>query len=223
MIKVNDFIYSYEYHFKMGAGVYFPARCVVVKNNNELTLISPGPFHEAVYNQIHTLGEVKNIIAPNCFHHSYINTAIRHFKNATVFMPNNLNKKYPGKFLTETKNLLEETKISGLNLKQVQGHKTLSETAFFEPNSKTLILTDLIFNIQKTKNLISYLFFTALTLKGKPRLSPLVKFTVKDKSLFYDDLREILSWDIQNIVMAHGEPIVENAKATLEDVWGIDT
>ena len=151
MIKVNDYIYSYDYHFKMGGGVYFPARCVVVKDNNDLTLISPGPFHEAVYNQIHTLGEVKSIIAPNCFHHSYLNTAIRHFQQATVFMPKTLNKKYPGKFHAESKNLLEQTKISSLDLKQVNGHKVLSETVFFEPNSKTLILTDLVFNIQKTK------------------------------------------------------------------------
>lgn len=222
MIKINDSIYSYDYQFKMGGGFYFPARCIIVKNDTELTLISPGPFHEAVFNQIHTLGEVKHIVAPNCFHHAYINTAVRHFPGATLYMPKTLNKKYPGKFLAESENLLEQTQVSNLQLKQVSGHKVLSETVFFEPNTKTLLVTDLIFNIKKTKNLMSSFIFTALTLKGKAKLSPLIKFTVKDKSLFYDDLREILNFDFQNIVMAHGDPITDQAKEVLQQAWGVD-
>lgn len=222
MIKINENIYTYDYDFKMGGGVFFPARCIIVKNNNELTLISPGPFHEAVFNQIHTLGEVKQIIAPNCFHHAYINTALRHFPQAQLYMPYTLNKKYPGKFLAEHENLLEKAQISNLLLKQVSGHKVLSETVFFEPSSKTLILTDLIFNIEKTKNVISNIFFSLLTLKGKPKLSPLIKFTVKDKAVFFDDLREILNLDFETVVMAHGTPISSEAKATLQSAWGID-
>lgn len=221
MIKLNDRVYTYDYQFKMGGGLYFPARCSIVKNEEGLTLISPGPFHEAVFNQIHTLGTVKHIVAPNSFHHSYLNTSIRHFPGATVYMHGALSKKYPGHFHAEPKDLLRTQKVGGLDIKQVQGHKALSETVFYEAETKTLILTDLLFNIKTTKNMISNLVFKALRLKGQTRLSPLVKYTIKDKSLFTKSLNEILNWDIQNIVMAHGEPITQDASRTLQAAWNI--
>ena len=53
-----------------------------------------------------------------------------------------------------------------------------------------------------------------------PGMSRLFRFLIKDRAAFMDSISEIAEHDFERIVVAHGDPIVHDAKATLLRVLG---
>ncbi len=56
-----------------------------------------------------------------------------------------------------------------------------------------------------------------------PRLigiSLFFRLLIRDKDLFARSMRDLLKWDFQQIVVAHGEPITVNARAVFVQALG---
>ncbi len=100
----------------------------------------------------------------------------------------------------------------------------MQEHALVHRPSRTLVLADLVFNLQvppgeKVPFFLRWVSgFTAF-----PGTSRLVKLCVKDRAAVARSLERILAEDFDQIVVGHGDVIRDDAKAVLRDLlaWGL--
>ena len=106
---------------------------------------------------------------------------------------------------------LEVTEVD-LELIEVRGMPKIQERVMFHRASKTLIVADLLFNLQAEAGRWTLGFMRAMAgIREYPGMSRLFRFCIKDRSAFAASMREIAALDFERIVVAHGEPIVEDA------------
>jgi hypothetical protein len=97
---------------------------------------------------------------------------------------------------------------------ELGGMPKIREHVVFHRPSKTLIVADLFFNLPPTIDWWTRSFLRAFSgLKRYPGTSRLFKFYIEDRQAFQDSLKQVATWDFERIVVAHGEPVVEDAQA----------
>lgn len=63
------------------------------------------------------------------------------------------------------------------------------------------------------------LAFRALGMWGTPRPAPEYRFAWGDRARVRACLERILAWDFERVVVAHGDVITHDAKATVARAW----
>lgn len=208
-------IYFFESSLKMPL-MPLPVRATLVKGPESLVLISPIRFTEEQVAQIRQIGEVTDIVAPSLLHHLAIPKAVQHFPKATLWGAPDLHKKRAD--IAWQKILAQDPwpSASGLEPHLIRGAPKLNEVVFLEKQSRTLIATDLCFNLQDARGLGAFLILSYFGTYRRFGVSRFWLRYVKDKEAFLESLRVILSWDFDKIVMAHGHVIESGGKSLLQ-------
>ena len=91
---------------------------------------------------------------------------------------------------------------------------------FLHRPSRTLIVTDLLFNVESNAPLgvrmVSLLQVGTQHSPGVPRPE---KFAVEDVDAFAGTLDTIMGWDFDRVIVGHGEPIETGGKARLNEAF----
>ena len=98
----------------------------------------------------------------------------------------------------------------------LEGAPAFNECVFFHKASRTLIVTDLLFNFKNLPSNLKMLPFKMFGTFNRPACSRLLKLFTRDKKLFKKNAARIFEWDFDKIAMAHGEVIESNAKDILK-------
>lgn len=196
---------------------------VILRSDNSLLLISPINIDANLKQQLDSLGTVKYIIAPNLFHHLYLENCQQIYPQAELIAPPGIETKEPNIAISQTferdkidfNGELEYIPFKGFQAYITPKIVTVNEIVFFHPNSKTLILTDSAFNFDHNFPLITQ--FAARILGCYQSLQPslLEKIAIRDKEAISASISRILAWDFQQIIMAHGNIVDKNAKEKL--------
>lgn len=176
-------------------------------------LISPLLFSES------QLGELKNrpihaLVAPNCFHHLYIKKACEQLQVSHIYAPAPLHKKRSDIDWTVTLDEKTWPYHEEMPMVLLEGAAILSECVFFHKASRTLIVTDLFFNL-KNKTGLKAQFLHLTGTYNRPAVSRLLALFVQDKKAFSASLERIFAFDFDRLIMAHGEVIETGAKTIL--------
>lgn len=196
---------------------------VILGSDNSLLLISPIKIDTNLQQQLDSLGTVKYIIAPNIFHHLYLEHCQKIYPQAELIAPFGIEKKQPNVVISKT---FEKDKIDfngELEYIPFQGFQafvppkivTVNEIVFFHPQSQTLILTDSAFNFERNFPFTTQLAARILGCYQSLQPSLLEKIAIKDRELISKSIAQILSWDFQRVIMAHGNIVEEQAKEQL--------
>ncbi|RYD34478.1 MAG: hypothetical protein EOP86_10915 [Verrucomicrobiaceae bacterium] len=99
---------------------------------------------------------------------------------------------------------------------EIQGAPSARDTAMLHIASRTLILTELVFNFSDREPLwTKLLLWAGVGGHHHPGMSRPMKAGVKDKAAFQDSLTAILAWDFDRVVVGHGDVIESGGKARL--------
>lgn len=190
-----------------------PVRTVVVESPQGTVILSPGSNMTAMDYQ--SLSNVTDIVATNTFHTAGLPIAHSYFPLARLWVPNRRStNKLPGL----TTHLLETTSWphqESLALLPLDGLPAIREFAFFHKDSKSLIVTDLCFNMTTVSGLGSWII---LSLFGTYRRLGVSRFFAKyitDRLAFEKSLTRVFSCDFENVIVSHGENILTNGKERL--------
>ncbi len=197
---------------------------IVVLDNNDIALISPVTLDPTTIDQINNLGKVKYLISPNLFHYLYLTACQKIYPEAITITPPGLLAKKPDiqsdliliQDVIEFDQQLEYFLFSGFAVPLPTGVKELNEIVFFHPASKTLIITDIAFYFDNSFPWLTQLIARILGCYEKLRPSILEKLVIQDKIAVKDSIERILSWDFEQVVMAHGTIIKNEAKQQLK-------
>lgn len=204
---IAEDVWGYERHLRMGP-VPFPRRTVLVRLpagglwvHNVNALDRPGA-REA----IDALGPVKFLVAPNKFHHFWVDRWKADYPDARVYAARGLSKKKPELPVDE---VLEDDPPAAwegvFEQLQTEGHPALREVVFFHRPSKTLILTDWVFHVGPHESFLTRMAFRANGCYGAMRPSRIFKAFAGDREKIRATVASICErWSFERITMAHG-------------------
>jgi hypothetical protein len=102
----------------------------------------------------------------------------------------------------------------------VRGAPSLEEICCFHPRSRTLLLTDLAFNLQRSDHLFTRLFMRANGAYGRFGPSRIFRYRVlADRAALRESLDRILAWDFERVVVAHGEVLERGGRKVFRDAF----
>ena len=203
-----------------GGLIPLPVRMTVLRlGDGQLILHSPVPVSPAQERELAGLGSVGFIVVPRA-HGRFAAQAAQQFPDARLLaapfasrrqrklpLHGELADRSPASWHGQVDSLL------------VRGFR-LNEVVLFQRSSRTLILTDLCFNIHRSSSRLARTFFRAngcWQRFGPSRMSRL--FCVSNRRAFQESIQRILGWDFERIIPGHGEVLERGGKHALREAW----
>lgn len=200
-------------------GLHMRGRMVVARlADGRLWIWSPIPIDAELARRIEALGEVGHIVAPNALHHLHFAAAAARFPRAERWIAPALVRKRPD--LASCRTLADAPPAAwaaDLDQLRVEGEPKLDEVVFLHRASKTLIVTDLVFNVLEYRGWFSGLVFRMVGAHRRLAQSRAMRMLVRDRAAAAASVRRILAWDFERIVMAHGEIVDHDARPRLSE------
>ena len=184
----------------------FNIRMVVVKlPSGGLWLHSPVPIDDSLYDQIHNLGKVEHIVAPNCFHHLFASDAKERYPEAVLWAAPGLPQKKKDMKFDAIINERQPNWGDSIDWQYIGGMPKMNEVVFLHKPSRTLICSDFVFNITDESNFLMKILWKLVGTYQKFGQSRVWRLMVKNVFDQVDSVNKILKWDFEKIVMAHGK------------------
>lgn len=200
----------------------FSTRMTVVKlSNRGLWIHSPIRLDSGLRAELDGIGEVQAVVAPNKAHHLFVGDCREAYPNAKIYAAPGLPAKR--KDFRFDGLLADEPRIEwrgDLEQRRIQGMPMLNEVAFFHPSSRTLILTDLIFNVPKGRTWGVPLVSQLMGASGRFGPHRFIRWMIRDQQAARASLGFILRWDFDRIILAHGDVVETGGRQKLRDAFG---
>jgi hypothetical protein len=206
-------------------GIEFNSRMTVIRlPDSRLILHSPCPMDTETKAGLEALGEVAFVVAPGNFHHLHIESAQAAFPQAETFICPGLERKRPElKFDWILGDRPDPRWQGAIEQRLVGGTRIIWEVAFVHVPSRVLILVDLIENVTDQTPGVNWLlrfwFKAIFRMWGRPKAAPEYQVGWGDRRVAAKSLAGILEWDFSRVILAHGDLIESDAKASLREAW----
>ena len=205
----------FEDTHNMLPGLTVAVRSVAIQTRDGVIILSPINFTPQQRAQIVAMGKVVAIIEPSLFHSAFAVRAKNWFPTAELWGSPGAPEKHPQIGWNKTLHQDPWPYAPDLQTIFVRGAPKLGESVFYHTATKTLFVTDLVFNMKKTHGLLAPVMFRWLGIYNKFTVGSFMKKMVDDPLLLREALNEILNLDFERVVMAHGEVVTTNAKSML--------
>jgi hypothetical protein len=204
-------------------GIPFTTRSVVVRlASGGLFLWSPVAPSPERFEAVAALGPLEHIVAPNTLHHLYLPPWIARFPEAKVWGAPRLAAKRPDvAFDGELGDMPNPMWAADLDQVDFKGSRALREIVFFHRPSKTTIITDIVQNHDPADDNWFW--------RGVKRMTGILapngsaprdyRLTVTDRKAARAAAEHILGWPTEQVVLAHGINVTEDAHAFLRHAF----
>jgi hypothetical protein len=211
--SVTEGIWSVDAWARWAPGAHMPCRATIVRlSSGGLLIHSPVPFTEESLVEIGKLGEVTNLLAPNLYHHMFLTAAQERFSTARTLVPRGLCQKVDGLHADEViEASLPPDLAKDFQLVPILGAPLFNELVLFHRATRTLLVCDFFFNIQKTRGLLAPVLLTLTGTHKKAAQSRLWRTVTREKALMKASAAAISDLDFRRVIMCHGE-ILEDGR-----------
>lgn len=198
---------------KMMPGITIPLRSMLVDASEQQILVSPVA---TVEEESHIGGAPLVLVAPSLLHHLHIRTAIERYQPIVLWGPPGLAEKQPELGPMRTLGVDPWPYAGQLEYVVVQGAPRRNEVVFFHRASRTIYTADLFFNICHPQNVLASIALRLMGIHKRFGAAKMWRKWVVDRAAFSRSIDEILAWEFDRIVVAHGEIVDENARDRFE-------
>ena len=194
---------------RVAGPLHLPTRMIVVKlSDGSLWIDSPVPASRGEMEKIAALGPVRYLVSPARLHTWRIASWAMVFPEAQRWAPPQILRD-------------EAPQAWSADLDQVvfRGNAFAEEVEFFHARSRTLIFNDLIQHYAPQPHRVVLDALLKLSGARGGGVPNDIKLTMIDKELARQSLRKLLSWDFDNLIVAHGDCITGGAKEFVESAF----
>jgi hypothetical protein len=188
-------------------------------DDGQLILHSPVPISPEIRKELDALGPVGFIVVPEA-HGRFVEQVSRSYPSAqllaapgaprrrrTLSFHGSLSDHAPAEWADQVESLA----LLGFRLHEV---------VLLHRSSRTLLLTDLCFNIQRSSSTVARLFFRANGMWQHFGPSRIIRRVgVSDRTTFARSLERVLVWDFERVIPGHGDVIEHGGPAALSAAW----
>ncbi|WP_267395740.1 MULTISPECIES: alpha/beta fold hydrolase [unclassified Sphingomonas] len=204
-------------------GLKLPVRMTIFRlNNGDLLLHSPTPFSTDVAQAVETLGRVRHLVAPNIAHWTFLADWQRAFPDATTWAAPGLRDRAQVRASTVRfdAELGETAPIEWADtLEQgiVPGGAGFNEVWFFHRKTRTLVLVDLIENLEPDKLPPVARLLMQASAATDGTTARYLRVPVRLGGLQAKDaMRTIVALEPDRVIFAHGRTFDSNGAAELK-------
>lgn len=188
--------------------------------DGSLWVHSPVELTDELKSAVGTLGAVRFLVAPNKIHHLYLDKWVAAYPEARLYGVVGLPDKR--KDLSWDGVLMDEKPDpawgDAFEQRQFLGAPHTNEMVFLHVPSRTLILTDLAFNIHQA-DFMTRLYLRIGNCRGRLKTTAIMRFFVRDKQAARASVERFLEWDFDRIVVSHGEVFEHGGPAALREAF----
>ena len=203
-------------------GVEVGARMTVIRlADGSLFVHSPVHLDDKIRATMDNIGPVRHVVAPNRFHHLHAADYPHNFPKAKLYAAPGLDTKrrdlHFDAILSDEAPAAWHGQIGQLVFR---GFSPLNETVFFHRPSRTVLFTDLLFNVTHTDSTLTRVALTLDGGFGGPAVARTFRLMMRmRKRTVMDSVARILKWDFDRIILAHGDVVERGAKTVLQDAY----
>jgi hypothetical protein len=204
-------------------GFPFTTRMTVIRlADQKLWIHSPEKLNSSLQKELSALGRVAFLISPNKLHHLFLHEWLEAYPEAKSYAAPGLTAKRPDLrfdvMLTED---AEDDWSNEIFQTLFMGSPLMQEVVFYHKQSETLILTDLIENVDpKTLNILQRgiaRMAGILAPHGHMPLDWRLSFSIGSRSEARHALSIMKSWKPKNIIVSHGNCVLGDGESFLNE------
>ncbi len=188
--------------------------------DNSLFLHSPVQLDAATRHALDELGPVRHVVAPSKVHHFFVGDYIAAYPEARVYgAPGLAQKRKDLRFDEVLSNAAPTIWEAEIAQHLFRGIPTMNEVVFLHRPTRSLLLTDLAFNVPPEKASAARIFYWltgAVAHFGPHRL---VRFMIRDRVAARESVRTILAWDFDRVIVTHGDVLAQGGKARFAEAF----
>lgn len=218
--KLADDLWVVDRPFAV-VGIEIGTRMTVVRlPNGDLWLHSPVPLDDETRAALDALGPVRHLVAPNKVHHLFFADCVSAYPDARRYAAPGLAEKRRDLAFDEVladdapeawRDVIEQQRLLGAPL--------VEEVVFHHRPSRTLVVTDLAFNVRESAHWLSRLFFKLNGVLGHFGPSRMFRLLIRDREAARRSLDVMLGWDFDRIIVTHGAILQERGRRVLRDAY----
>ena len=206
-----------------------PLRFLGVETGTRMTIVqlasgglfvhSPGPLDAETRAFVDGLGPVVAVVAPSLFHHLWAGAWQEAHPEALLCACPGLERKRAD--LPWDAVLGDDPQPAWRGeLDQVffGARKLENEVVFFHRASRSLLCCDILFNLSAHPSRLTRVVATLLA-NRRPGATWLEHIMIRDRESARDQIDRMLAWDIDRIVLSHGEMIASDGREVLRQAY----
>ena len=184
--------------------------------DGSLWIHSPVAYSNDLAATLAQFGPVGHVVAPNCMHDTFLEAWFTAYPEARFHGAKGFARHRPDLKFTDTLGDTPHGAWAAVFEQHVlRGMPRLNEVAFLHCASRTLIVTDLVFNVGPEMPFLSRVLLRLNDCYCKFGASRLLRSTIKDRAALRASLDHVLAWDFDRLVLSHGRNLESGAKDTL--------
>jgi len=191
---------------KLVTGNVHTRMTVIRLADGSLFLHSPVRLDTETRSALDALGPVRGVIAPSKVHHFFVPDYAAGYPDARLYAAPGLAEKRPDiRFHAVLGDEAPEAWKGQIEQHLFRGAAYINEVVFFHPATRTLILTDLAFNVAADKTDGARVFYWLVGAAGRFGPHRVVRLLIRDRSAARQSVERILEWDFDRVNVTHGE------------------
>lgn len=202
-------------------GMELGHRMTVVRlPDGSLWLHSPVAFSAELAAELAAIGPVSHVVAPNCVHDTYLEEWFAacpsaHFHGAPGFARIRPDLKFTATLgdavLPAWADMFDQHVVAGM--------PRVNEVVFLHHPTRTLIITDLAFNLGPDLPLLTRALLRVNGSYNRFACSRLLRSTMRDRAAVRASIDKILAWEFDRIVLSHGRNVDVGGKRLLREAY----
>lgn len=200
-------------------GMSLGHRMTVVRlPDQSLWVHSPVAYSAELGAALARLGPVAHLVAPNCVHDTYLEGWFTAYPGARFHGARGFSRVRPDLKFTDTLgDAADPAWASVMDQHLLRGMPRVNEVVFCHRPSRTLIVTDLIFNLGPDMPWLSRVLLRINDCYCKAATSRLLRSAIADRGALKTSVERVLSWDFERVVLSHGRNLETAGKETIRD------
>lgn len=171
-----------------------------------LFLHSPVRLDAETRGALEGIGPVRAVVAPSKVHHFFVGDYVTAYPEARICgAPGLAAKRKDLRFDAVLSDAAPGDWHGEIEQHLFGGATALNEVVFFHAATRTLLLTDLAFNVAADKAAGARLFYWVVGAAGRFGPHRLVRFTIRDRRAARASVDRILRWDFDRVIVTHGD------------------
>jgi hypothetical protein len=188
--------------------------------DRSLWVHSPVEHSPALEAELHRLGPIAHVIAPNCMHDTDLEGWFARYPHARFHGARGFATVRPDLKFTDTLSDTPNPAWSSLFAQHVlRGIPRVNEVVFLHRPSRSLILADLAFNLGPDMPFLSRVLMKLNDCDCKFAATRLFRSTIRDRAALRGSLDHILAWDFDRIVVGHGRNVEAGGRDLLRQAY----
>jgi hypothetical protein len=195
-------------------------RMSVLRLRGGLLLHSPVPLDPETRADVDRLGAVRWVVGPSKVHHLFLADWASAYPAAELCAAPGLPEKRKD---LRFHHVLDASWLppwrDELAHLLFEGAPGINEVVFFHPASRTLLLTDLAFNVPRGEGNRARVFHWLVGASGRFGPHRLLRAFIRDRAAARRSLDAILAWDFDRVVVTHGDVLESGGRQRLREAF----